>query len=325
MHDFAAYIVLIIVTIAHLREIIAKLFGIRRDWKYSWLFYGQEEKMIVTETLKELGINADDIKNQIFNGKHKSSEDKKIELLEFLSYYMIQRQNEYGYETFTKSNYYINTMEAAQNAEGLKIMTDILYTLISKSIQEKIDFIITPKSGNPLLGKKLAEKLNIISILGKNTKDGAFAHLHNDDYDGKLLINYEGSTSLINTAKNSTTRKLKGILIDCNTSGGSQIMSIMDSFNDIVSNKPSLNISLLTDAFVLFRVDIDDNNIDSKFAGKGYHIHRWFDLSEEIKTNIWEAKKELKCQIIDSNNPKHLEVLENLIILLSKNKLLKQI
>jgi hypothetical protein len=325
-HEVILYIIVFILSIAHLKEIIAKMFpSLKNNHVLRKYFFDENEKEIVKETLLELGVISDNTRTQLFKGKLTSHKDKKIELIEFISKFQTKYNKivTYGASTNSESMYYINTMEAAQLSDDLQVMGEILFSLITSKSKTHIDFIITPKTGNPLLCKKIADTHGMISILGKHSKEGSFAHIDASDYHNRLITNFEGSFTLLKTAE-SSNRELKGIFVDCNASGGSQILALMKSFNEIVqqNNKEFKNISPVNSAYVLFRADTDDVDIDATFKKAGFNLHRWFDLNEEIKTMIYDAKITLKCSQLDANKPKHMIEIDKIILKMTENKLI---
>ncbi len=329
LHSPALAIILALLTIVHVREIIAKLFHISRKWKYSWIFYGENEKEIAKEILTDLNVDIKKERNEKFLGRYRRREDKEKALIEFISCYIDNTENKYGYKTQSKSGFYINTMEASNNQVDLVVMSEIMCSLIDKSndksIRGEFDFIITPKACNVSLGKSIAAKMNRVFIQAKSKQDPSYANTYPEDYLGTLMLNFIGSFDLIKTSKESPNRKLKGILVDCNISGGSHILETMDLFNKIIEMDKDLNIEKVEHAFVLFRVDKDDHDIDLKFRNKGFTINRWFDLTEEIKKEIWRVKNNFKCERLDLTNKKHNEEIDQLISLMKRKNLITQI
>jgi len=182
-------------------------------------------------------------------------------------------------------------------------MSDLLIYLIKVIYSKNLDFIIVPKSGNPLLGSHIAKKINARCILYKDKDDASRA---NDPQvatgescpELDLKINFEGANFL------DRNKNLRGVVLDCNTSAGCKLIEVAQEFNKAIT-KANTNISKITDIFTLFRVDDMCKDIDAEFKYKGFKLHRFFDLNESLKQDIFKMQHEdIDCH---SNKRQHID------------------
>lgn len=288
-------IIIIFLGLMTLRDIIAFSGIVPQNKKYSWIIYNNYDSYIISETLKSVGIDKQDVKNLIekktFEKNHHVISLEN--LIEIISKYIIYHQGkvQYGYKTPINTTFYISTVEASYEPDYLSWMCFLLNDLVldnyNKNIIPKLpDFIITPKGGNTHLGRTFADSKNILFVTSKYSVRSTYVTFLKSEYEYNLKTNYEGSWSLLEKQKNSGEDKLYGIVVDCNTTTGEQIIDTINDFNYLISEL-NLNIEQITDAFTLFRpVDNDKCDIDEKFKRNGFKLHRYFDLTESNKELI---------------------------------------
>lgn len=294
-----------------LREVIASSGIIPQNRKYSWIIYNNYDNYIINETLKRVGIEKKDITNTIGKKAYTSIKQKVglENLIEIISKFMVNHEGkvQYGYKSPIQTNFYISTVEASYDTHYLNWMCLLLGDLVLDAFNKQIipqmpDFILTPKGGNTHLGRIFADNKGILFVTSKYSVNSTYVTFLKDDFEYNLRTNYEGSWALLERQKAENSGKLFGIIIDCNTTTGEQIIDTMKDFNHLVSSL-QLNIASLTTAFTLFRpVDNEACNIDQKFEQNGYRLCRYFDLSESNKEAIirGKGKKEKLCVYINS-------------------------
>jgi len=297
MPNFVIAIILSILTFVTIRDLISKFFGIPRNKNWSWIFYNQYDRELLRDMLYKFGFTEERVKRSLKNAKgkiHKYKENDK-KLLEFISRYTYNLEVEYGVNSAVKSNYYINTIGASHISNDLLLMVRLLSFLMN---DENPDFVITPKNGNPVLGREFAETNNIISILSKHERDPAYAKTNARlEPEATLMINFEGSNGLLELEKENPNRELTGVVIDCNISDGDQVFDAIYSFNELIDNINNqsgnkLRIKKISKAFILFKVDqeVSSVKVDKKFNDEGYQLYRYFDLDNDLKKEIYEYK-----------------------------------
>jgi hypothetical protein len=185
-------------------------------------------------------------------------------------------------------------MEAVHDKDTLKILVELILNLIffesnNRNIKMSMpDFVIIPKGGNPILGKEVASTLGILYMLKKSDADKSKAKIDKDMYPSDyLLTNYEGSWGLDDLQKK---KHLHGIIIDCNTSGGSQLINTVSEFNDLIS-RMKMNIEPISKIYTLFRVDRDGTTIDNQFGRENCELKRYFDLDEKLKIKLFSMRQ----------------------------------
>lgn len=315
--DTIDVIVLTWLSLMTLRDVIANSGIVPRDGKYSWLIYKKYEpelviqalktagiteydKSLVSKVLMDAGIERDDIKN-LAKRKKFETDHHEIDvqnLMEIISKYIICHEGkvEYGYKTPVKTTFYISSVEASHDEEYLEWMCILLNHLIlgkkEKSLVEYLpDFIVTPKGGNTHLGRTYAEKRQIPFITSKYSLRSSYVTFLTGTSEYELKTNYEGSWQLFENKKRKPDgEKLRGIVVDCNTATGEQIVDTMVDFNKLIS-RAGLNVAPLKYAFTLYRsTDNQLCDVDKKFEENGFRLFRYFDLSEDIKKLIWEKR-----------------------------------
>lgn len=267
------------------------------------ILYGKYAEDTLVSALKSLGYGKKETKSIIARMKNQKKDvndfPKKItagQLLNILSKYTIEFQNEISYGMIAKekrvsySKYYINTMDAVHNNSTLDDLVLCMTRLIKKHAH-KVDYIIVPKGGNPLLAQRLAEKLDIGLVIAKDQNDSARPPESGgiEEKEKIFAIRYEGIKDILE--KNRAGKKQKGILIDCNTSGGTQLLNIVKEYNSYIQEGYE-GISPISKVFVLFKlVKIDpatkqEVKIDQTFHDINCTLYRFFDLDEADKTAL---------------------------------------
>lgn len=300
-------IIACILGVDSIRAVIAAFGIFDPNSKIGHIIYGKRDKAIVSAALRDLGYSAETTDEIVIkmNNISKSAymanagvnaEDAAVQLIIMLSKYILEFNDIilYGGRSLTHSNYYIDTMEISHNGgDKQKLAAIMIYLLYSKAQGKKApEVIVTPKGGNPLLVQEIATNLNAHLLVAKASTDKARIRITGNSTYSKeeFLVNYEGSWCL------SEAEKKRGcIIVDCNTSGGSQLLDIVKDIRMLIEkNKNSIMVHTPSDVFVLFRADIDGNNLDCIFDAHQCSIHRFFDLDEEAKTKMFRLKDDRK-------------------------------
>lgn len=273
------------------------------------IIYGnvKRETDAITSALKEMGFSSENsqkvqksfrsISKDIAVQGGVQKEDAAIQLVILLATYTVKFDDTiiYGWESTSASQYYIDTMEISHNKEDLKKMSSIMAHLIYKHKYKKPDVIFSPKGGNPLFAKQVADSYGSQLLISKSSTDKSKVTIvgqNNTEYSiPAFKVNYEGSWSFFESPK-----KQHGIVLDCNVSGGSQLLGIVKDIKNLADSNPSLkNFSVPTECFVLFRADEDDDrpgdDINKKFSDYNCKIYRFFDLDESIKKDLYQLKE----------------------------------
>lgn len=140
-------IILILLSIATIRKIIADNFNFLKGTKWSWILYDKKEVPYCYQLSK--------IKNQEIRIKYSS--DLLVNIIIILgnhTKYFINKVYCDRQKTI-QVHYMVNTLEASHNKQELQIMTDMAKLFYNEKIQSNpdnpIDFIISIKGGNVLL------------------------------------------------------------------------------------------------------------------------------------------------------------------------------
>lgn len=286
--------------------------------------YPKYDVMIIRESLKELGLSNKEVDSQIKKMKRKeidyllNMKDVPEKVLYILSKNIKKFDNgiSYGYRNIVHSNYYINTMEAVHNKNSLDFLAQAMVHLIcSHQKPEDIDFIIVPKGGNPLLAKSVTEKMHKYMIITKDFNDSARAKAYNDEPES-FWIDYEGMETFLEYRDNKK-KKYRGIIVDCNTSGGTQLLNIVNNINRFIDEK-ELQLEHINNVYVLFQlVKIGRNkkaiDIDKKFADSNAMLYRYFDLDEDDKRGMFDIKREEYSEYYDAKDDGRLDIILNKI------------
>lgn len=294
-------IILTILGLDTLRSVFASLGIVKRETPFlGRIIYGKYDVIIVKETLRELGYSSQQAEQIVGRLKNVANEEKypesdtALKLLYILSRYIIKFENVISYGLISEgkmlsySNYYINTMEAVHNPTDIKELSHIMIRLMRYNKEDRVDFLIVPKGGNPLLAQYIANELGVSLIIAKDINDSARPQ-ESDEMERIGRIKYEG---LILLLEKSSMNKLKGVIVDCNTSGGTQLATIASDFNELVK-KCDLSIEPICNCYVLFKlVKVDLNSgreidIDKRFTDINCKLHRLFDLDEQDKKELY--------------------------------------
>lgn len=266
---------------------------VKPDAKYAWLIYGKYNRVVLYEALKDLGYEKTQAEimikrtEQITQYGGINSENVSARLLALIGRIIMKFEQSisYGGTKVAKSSYYINTMEAAQDPQKMEEMVSCMSLLIAKNEVSNPEFILVPKGGNPSFAKAVAEFYGCPLIIAKPDNDKSFARLSSGGrYSQDLMrVNYEGSVAILKNGKK------RGIVLDCNASGGSQLLEVASEFNKLI-DMCELDVEKINSVYVLFRVDVDHENTDQKFEDYGCKLYRYFDLSEEEKGQLYTGK-----------------------------------
>lgn len=288
-----------------IRAVIAALGIFDPNSKLGRIIYGKRDRAIVSSALRDLGYSSetsDDIvikmnniaKEAFMANSGVNSEDAAVQLIIMLSKYILKFNDMilYGGRSLTQSNYYIDTMEISHNRSDKQKIAAIMIYLLYANIQNKKapEVLVTPKGGNPLFVQEIAANLNSHLLVAKASTDKSrIAIAGNSNYSkDEFFVNYEGSWWLSEFEK-----KRSCVIVDCNTSGGSQLLDIVKDVRLFVEkNKDTIMIYAPSDVFVLFRADIEGDNIDAVFSSHQCTIHRFFDLDEEAKAKMYRLKED---------------------------------
>lgn len=283
-----------------IRALLAMLGWISPDWRWAWIFYGRYERTLILSALKDLGYSQEK-SNEIVKSMRKISrqlplmsgvreENADIQLVLLLANYIEEFPTgiQYGDSGYLKSNYYIDTMEILHHPDDLKCLNAImLYLLKRKGPSMSPDVIITPKGGHPLFAQSVAMELKSTLLVAKSGDDKSRI-AGNAGYDSLDLfkINYEGSWNILQSKKKSNC-----IVLDCNTSDGNQLLSVVVEINTLITNsKKHIKLKKPKKVFVLFCTDGQGEDINHKFIEHEIVLIRFFDIDESIKQMLYEMK-----------------------------------
>jgi hypothetical protein len=278
-----------ILSLAGIRDLLAKFEIIPRNWKIACLVYGNYDKELTYKILKDIGFPIEEVRKSVSNfalSKDPTALDKIICLcINYLIYF--PEKMKYGRESVVESHYYISPMEAAHDEEDRRIMAQGIVDIYTKARKKIPDFIITPKGGNPFLSLELGKQYNICTILVKSSHEGSYAKGAPKE---KSNANFEGSGQLI---KKAAHKKQYGVAVDCNGSGCTGLKEAIREFNEVIC-EINPNVNKVTEAVVLFR---PDNTVDID-KDDDIKIYRYFDLTEEIKEKMRQIKSKADDKII---------------------------
>ena len=342
MSSFFDTVILFLLGLDSVRMIVAILGIVKPTSKYSWLIYGRYDINIMERALIQLGYGVDlakEITDDISDLSRKIKDNSGIDernasekLIILLSKYFtyFEKPINYGGKSISKSLYYINTMEISHNENDLNELTSIMLNLMIDNNIDVPDFIIVPKGGNLLFAQAVAKCLNAELIVVKDNEDKSTVIAPGQSLsEGVIRVNFEGSYSVLNKSKNSK-KKLIGYLVDCNTSGGTQLLSALKKFNEMI-DACNLNILKPQKAFVLFRADRDKGDIDRKFCELNCKLYRYFDLDEQSKNLIYKATVDAKtrkekesvdkinCDVLNYYIKEDKQLVDNVIAELKRN------
>lgn len=298
--DVFTYIIMGLLSLDTIRALIAMTGWVKPEAKFSWIIYGRYERNLIVTGLKELGFQPQKSEEISKNLRTVSENERAIygiteknaaeQLVILISKYIVyfDRPIQYGGTRTTTSSYYINTMEMSHDEKDKQIMTSIMAHLYAKKgNSSKPEVIITPKGGNPLFAQAVAKHYAANFVVAKSKGDKSRITSVADDAGTDFRINYEGSW---NVATSLNTQNC--IIVDCNTSGGSQLIDIVNDLRRISSQAKNVKIPTPTAAYVLFRADSGkEHDINQKFQDNKCKLYRFFDLDEELKKQIYQLKQ----------------------------------
>lgn len=298
-------IITILLSLDSLRAVVAALGIVSPEAKYAHWIYGKRADSIVLQGLKELGFHneqADEIVKQIHavaeqqQRRDVTKENAAQYLLAILSKYTVffDKAIQYGGNKTTQSRYYIDTMEMSHNETDLDKIVDIMSCLCA-ICEKKPDIIVVPKGGNPLFARSVAQFYTAKLVVAKSKSDKSRITTSDGNKYTDFQINYEGSWGVLATESSQIS-----VIMDCNISGGSQLLDIIADLKKI-SKEPGIKIEPPQQAYVLFRADdgsgnVANENIDQRFNNIGCQLYRFFDLDEKTKQELYELKKNAKQQ-----------------------------
>lgn len=327
MNDVLTNILLSILTLDTIRSVIAMLGWVKPECKFAWIFYGRYDRNILEAALKDLGYSKErrisvieDLKtaakkNASLTGINKNN--AAVQLIILLSKYtenFSKTPIQYGGSTLTNSSYYIDTMEISHSKKDLDLMAAIMLCLIQSNLKNKPEVVLVPKGGNPLFAQAVASNLNADLIVVKSNADKSKITTADKNSIDLFKINYEGSWSVLKKEK-----YLKTVVLDCNTSGGSQLMDIITGTNWMIDNSNGqINLKSPQQAFVLFCADRQGEQIDDRFTGINSKLIRYFDLDESTKKMLYQLKEQCQNEdrlpdyYIDSDREKAEAIIDKL-------------
>ena len=300
--DFLSYAALALLSLDTLRAILAMTGWVKPDLKYSWIIYGRYERNLIVSALKELGFEEKrsiEVKTHLMEESKKESnsygitaENAAEQLIILIAKYIVHFDDpkQYGGTRTTDSRYYIDTMEMVHNEKDKKMMASIMALLFTYSGNTtKPGIIATPKGGNPLFAWEMSNYFSTYFIIVKWKKDKSRIASPTYDPDIDFYINYEGSWGVL-----TGEDKQDCVVVDCNTSGGSQLIDIVVGLRKVSEGKCGAKFKVPSNVYVLFRADNGsghDVDIDKKFSDNGCKLFRFFDLDEEVKEKIYKFKE----------------------------------
>lgn len=289
-----------------LRAVIAFLGWINPRSKFGRIIYGKQDVHIISAALQELGYSSDssdaiaqkmEETARSFSGNASITEENAAEhLVALLANYTVKfdRAIQYGGRSISHSCFYIDTMEIPHNEADMQEMASLMCQLINSKrankSEEKPNVIATPKGGNPFLAKEVARVMSSDLMISKSSTDKSRVSGLGEHTINEFKINYEGSWTVFDSQLEQSC-----IVVDCNTSGGSQLLDIVQSIRNLITKEgTSAKLQEPDEAYVLFRADLDGENIDQKFSDVNCSLFRYFDLDEDTKEDLYKLKQ--ACQ-----------------------------
>lgn len=316
-NDVISTIILTILGVSTIRWIISKLGILDRESKWARLIYDEYDSDLTRKILKFIGFSIDEVRNKISKlgiPEYGDSLSKVIAIC-VNNIQAFSSIKTYGKETPTQSKYYINTMEASHCDLDRINMAQALIELMGIECKPFPNFIITPKKGNPYLALELnKQRPNLFTVIIKDADESSFLSGAPEE---SPTVNYEGINYLISYANRNKDKTLYGVAIDCNASGGNNIKNAILTFNTVLENIKLNNITKIDKAIILFRPDCEVD-IDEEYKNAGnLKLHRYFDLTEDIKEEIYKLKqkyKQLYCY-----NKNHRKNIQEIIKVINSN------
>lgn len=298
--DIFTFIIMGLLSLDTIRALIAMTGWVKPEAKFAWIIYGRYERNLIVTGLKELGFQpqkGEEISRNLRKvSKNErdtygvTAENAAEQLVILIAKYIVHFNQpiQYGGTRTTTSSYYIDTMEMAHDEKDKQLMESIMVHLYSsKGNTTKPEVIVTPKGGNPLFALAVANYYSANFVIAKSKSDKSrITSVQNDAYTD-FQINYEGSWNTLTSVNNQQC-----IIVDCNTSGGSQLIDIVNDLRAIASKAGNAKIMAPTEVYVLFRADSGPGrDIDRKFEDNKCKLYRFFDLDEELKEQIYQLKQ----------------------------------
>lgn len=332
-------IIIFLLGIGTLRDFLANTGWFRPDSKFGRVLYGKYDRIILKMALEDLGFRnntQDEIITSIRAAAQHAktvtgvtAKDAASKLIILLAKYTVKADDiSYGGKTSSVSNYYINTMEMAHNEEDAGIMVAAMIHLMNRKHPnfKKPDVVITPKGGNPLFGREIATRLKSRIIIAKSKEDKSRVEIAGNSRLS-FCMNYEGAaTEFFEDANIGPQKSRTCILVDCNTSGGTQLTDIIKDIREANLNNSTpancIGIANPNKAFVLFIVDDKNPGIDGLFNNGKCPLYRFFDLDEEIKTEIYKIRERCLAEgrMPNVNNPVDNQEAKKILKMLKSRK-----
>ncbi len=295
--NWSEWVILVVLGIFSIRDIIAAFANVPRNNKwYSKFIYGNHDENLIEKVLFDWGFTdktAKEINKSMKNiakrSKMKKAENSFERLILLLARYTMAFPTNINYSKDINSRYYVDTMEASTDSDDLNEMTELMVTLINKTRKTNPAVIVVPKGGNVELAQSVAMKYGAKLVVVKDKNDDSRATTIDSSTKECYKVNIEGSWELFEH------RKGCAVLIDCNTSKGTQLINAVSEFNSAVNH--GMKVKAITDVFVLYRVDDGNTHIDDMFNAKSCVLHRYFDLNEDYKEQLYN----LNFKQIDNN------------------------
>lgn len=298
--DIFTSIIMGLMSLDTIRAIIAMMGWVKPEAKYAWIIYGRYERNLIVTGLKELGFQpqkSEEISKNLRKVSEKerdtygiTAENAAEQLIILIAKYIVHFDHpiQYGGTRTTTSSYYIDTMEMAHDEKDKRLMVSIMVHLYtSKGNSTKPEVIVTPKGGNPLFALAMADYYAANFVVAKSKNDKSRITLVGNDAYTNFQINYEGSWNVLTSVNDKQC-----IIVDCNISGGSQLIDIVNDLKDIATKAGNVKIMAPNEVYVLFRADSgQDHDIDRKFEDNKCKLYRFFDLDEDLKEQIYDLKQ----------------------------------
>ena len=288
--NWSEWVILTILGFFSFRDIIAAFGNVPRNNKwYSKLLYGNYDENLIEKVLSNWGYSDKTAVAINKSVKEIAKKTQKIDvknhfekLLFLLAKYTMHFPANVYYSTDINSRFYVDTMEASTNESSLIEMTDLMINLINKSKISHPDVIVVPKGGNVELAQTVAMKFGAKLVVVKDKSDDSRATSIGSSNNDCHKVNIEGSWELFKQ------KKKRAILIDCNTSKGTQLINAVKEFNFAIDS--GMKVKKITDVFVLYRVDDGNTQIDEMFRDENCKLHRYFDLNEDCKELLYNLQ-----------------------------------
>lgn len=300
MSSFIDTIILFLLGLDSIRMVISFLGIVKPTAKYAWLIYGRYDVNLVERALIQLGYNCNDakvitknisdIRQGVIENHGINKENACGKLIVLLSRYIdrFECPINYGGNSISQSSFYINTMALSHDTDDLNELVSIMLHLMRSNLEKDPDFIIVPKGGNLFFAREVSKyyKADLVVVKEEEDKSTVTSSVQTDS-EKVFKVNFEGIGPVLEKSKKSDST-LTGCLIDCNISGGTQLLSSLKKINRMI-DECNLNIEKPKKAFILFRADMDRKDIDQQFNDLNCALYRYFDLDEESKNMIWKA------------------------------------